>query len=587
MRNVQNVYFIKYVRMDNLNKCKFNKNINCIFAKYCKKRKNYKNLEFDIFKWIDFEQILLDLWIKKIIKKENIKIDNFEAFEEKFKWYFWQVTWQNWKNMGNHWVFSNTNDHYTIIISKNKKNLIEGVKKETAFQNITSPEDFQIKSDNLWELLWYPKCCTENFSISRNQKINTVKYNDTSSQLYWLLNTNDFICPLINNTYKIISHFCCSYDCKKTIKIIILVLSHILKNTNRNEVKKIFDALNISYFYLSSQEKIFIKITKYQKNKIFYKVVNNKENANILYDKILQWNNIEFNETKILIKKWKELINTANNWEVFLFDNWKKINKELKEIMFKDFYKKYWKESNSWINKNLQNIRDIIKNDNYIKKYLDENNYIDVRYSNFWFIVIQNDYILKHYIWKDFFEKKWIRVKQDNFFFQEQENYKILKQNKILIPEYKHYKTIEIPYIIEIAKIENIRKNNNKIEKFCDINIEKILKEIKKIHDIKSIWDKNYIHWNIHPTNFFEKDWEIWIFDLISCRMDYKEIDLARIIIYSDYNLQIYKKIVEIYKWEINKKALIYFITEHTMENYNQWKNKELILKMKDFIKNI
>jgi len=74
------------------------------------------------------------------------------------------------------------------------------------------------------------------------------------------------------------------------------------------------------------------------------------------------------------------------------------------------------------------------------------------------------------------------------------------------------------------------------------------------------------------------------VFDFVSCRLDHKEIDLARILIYADYSDKAWNEIKDCYKDNLNKKVLEYYIKEHALENYKYGKNIEMIKKMKDFL---
>lgn len=232
----------------------------------------------------------------------------------------------------------------------------------------------------------------------------------------------------------------------------------------------------------------------------------------------------------------------------------------------------------------LENVRIIIKKDKNIQKYLKDNSFKNLRYSNFGFIAVLPEFVLKHYIGKDFFVAHWINFDPWDFFLRERDNYRTIKEKSdILIPEFDYYKTIKIPYKLEIAKIENIR-TNTKVESFLDLGMEGILSLIQKFHKIKEEWDKYFIHGNIHPTNFYLKDSRIWMFDFMYCKLDYKEIDLARIIIYTDYNFDFLRKLKDLYKNSLNKKILAYYVKKHTVENYKYSKDIDSIRKMKNIL---
>jgi len=97
------------------------------------------------------------------------------------------------------------------------------------------------------------------------------------------------------------------------------------------------------------------------------------------------------------------------------------------------------------------------------------------------------DFVLKHYIGKDFFESHGMKLNSENFFFQEKRNYEIItEKSDILVPKFEHQKTIEIPYKIEIAKIENIRKNCEKINSFAELEPKSLLSIIRKLHTIET-----------------------------------------------------------------------------------------------------
>lgn len=223
----------------------------------------------------------------------------------------------------------------------------------------------------------------------------------------------------------------------------------------------------------------------------------------------------------------------------------------------------------------LQYIRKIIEDDVTIQKYLNDNSFKNVKYSNFWFIVNNNWEILKHYIWKDFFIKNnlYFNFHFDNFYFQELKNYNIIKdRSNILIPEFNLYKHIQIPHDIYIAKIENIRNKNKKIQSFTEIKLEELAILMLEFHSIITTKNQNYIHWNIHPTNFFiTPENKIWIFDFTSCSLWPKEQDLARIFIYLECNYDYFKKFLIFYWSKIDYKILLILILRHIKENIKYW----------------
>lgn len=217
----------------------------------------------------------------------------------------------------------------------------------------------------------------------------------------------------------------------------------------------------------------------------------------------------------------------------------------------------------------LQKIRSIIHSDKSIHDFLYSkyNSTFDIKVWNFWFVIIFNDeYVLKFYISKDFLLKNWINETWE-FYHKELNNYIFFNKNNILTPAYKPKWEI---YIWDnkyyYSEIENIRKNNNiKIDNFLSIDPINMAKYISKIHSL----EEKCIHWNIHPSNFFiTKEWEIWIFDLVSYWKGYIEADISRIFINVNFDLK-YFSLFLINYWvaKININILCNFILKDIYSN--------------------
>ena len=67
-----------------------------------------------------------------------------------------------------------------------------------------------------------------------------------------------------------------------------------------------------------------------------------------------------------------------------------------------------------------------------------------------------------------------------------------------------------------------------------------------------NIWNtetikKWYIHWNLHQSNFFVKDWKIWIFDFVNYSKWNNEKDISRVIFWLWFNTDIIINFLNIY----------------------------------------
>lgn len=218
---------------------------------------------------------------------------------------------------------------------------------------------------------------------------------------------------------------------------------------------------------------------------------------------------------------------------------------------------------------NIQFIRWIIENDYFISKYI-KDNYSDcfVKYSNFWFILIKKDlsWVYKFYLPDAYYKDLWIII---NWWFYKKEivNYISFKNYNILIPEiYSKWKVIIWKYNFSFILFENIRRENNSIKNFLDLDINDLVLLVKNIHSI----NKWYIHWNFHPSNFFVKNNNLWIFDFINYSKWNIEKDIARIIFWFEFKNHLILKFLNKYGLDIiNKKILIDELL------YIYWKEKE------------
>lgn len=183
---------------------------------------------------------------------------------------------------------------------------------------------------------------------------------------------------------------------------------------------------------------------------------------------------------------------------------------------------------------NLQFIRELLDKDINIHNYVN-NNYWNNRllFSNFWFIVVpeNHEYVYKYYISKDFLSKYKVS-NLESFYFQENSNYELFTKNNINVPNFQFIDIIKIgDYSYYKSKLENVRNYSKKFDSISQIPYVGLANLLKSIHSLHNDW---FIHWNIHHSNFYlDKNWELWVFDLVWCRVWIKEKDLSRIYIYS------------------------------------------------------
>lgn len=138
---------------------------------------------------------------------------------------------------------------------------------------------------------------------------------------------------------------------------------------------------------------------------------------------------------------------------------------------------------------------------------------------NFW-------YILKHP------KKNIIKIYPEKIYFLNEKKYYDLFSDKLFIPKIiKEYKI----WNFNAIEFENIRYNAIKFKSVLDISIKELVNILNIIHSNK-LNLMTLLHWNLHHTNFFFKDWKLWIFDFVS--VNYWEIESDYAILYfnSYYN---------------------------------------------------
>ena len=132
--------------------------------------------------------------------------------------------------------------------------------------------------------------------------------------------------------------------------------------------------------------------------------------------------------------------------------------------------------------------------------------------------------------------------------------YRLFYNHGIMVPIY----SLEWFYLIwdtefQRASIENIRIYWLRKQSFSGFDIEKLAKLLSSIHSIQ----KNYIHANVHPSNFYIlPTWDIWVFDLSTYAPGPREKDIARIFIHSGYDQVFLLQFLSFYDFEISLKKV-------------------------------
>ncbi len=74
---------------------------------------------------------------------------------------------------------------------------------------------------------------------------------------------------------------------------------------------------------------------------------------------------------------------------------------------------------------------------------------------------------------------------------------------------------------------------------------------------------------NIHVSNFFiSNNWEIWIFDLVDYSKWHKELDLAKICLWYNFNFSLSIKFLYLYWFDnINFKLLLTWLKDSYKNN--------------------
>lgn len=206
----------------------------------------------------------------------------------------------------------------------------------------------------------------------------------------------------------------------------------------------------------------------------------------------------------------------------------------------------------------------------------------EIRYSNFWFIVIpkKSDSIFKIYYDELFFEKNGYKCSRD-FFQSEKKHYQIFHNAHIYSPDFEDFWNIYFSwYSFKVAKITNIRKDTPRLTSFLDINPQELAYIISQIHGI----EKNFIHGNLHSSNFFVLNWKLWIFDLVDCRIWRYEQDIARIIIDIEWDFWYMNSFLKYYIEKISLNYVLDIAIEHMkymlLQKHTNHKRSKRILEI-------
>ncbi len=221
----------------------------------------------------------------------------------------------------------------------------------------------------------------------------------------------------------------------------------------------------------------------------------------------------------------------------------------------------------------LQYIRKILESDNNIQQFIRRTywEYCTIRYANVWFIVIPlgGKVVMKYYFSSDYLSDVWVSC---NFHLREKANFHILQKKGICTPLYDYKWEIKIwNNRFYYAEIENIRLNYSKMESFLQIEPEKLALFCNILHK------DSYIHWNIHPSNFFLNHGQIGIFDLLDYWLWAREKDLSRILLNSSNAYM--NSFLESYIFPYNTYEIYKYALDELLSNYKLGYWDRLIIK--------
>lgn len=182
-------------------------NRNCKYLDICNSNNFNSNKNYStIFNPQNIENILLDIWIRKVRKIEWLKLNDLSNLISKYKdqYAYWIYTFNDSNNI----IWQNINNKFFIfLISKNNK----FINKFIYFDHSNKSIDRVIAT---WLLLWYPKCCTTthfNNISSTEDAIEVDKNFDKNIYKDWIK------CKLLNPYVKLYVHIPCSNSCLDTI----------------------------------------------------------------------------------------------------------------------------------------------------------------------------------------------------------------------------------------------------------------------------------------------------------------------------------------------------------------------------------
>lgn len=170
------------------------------------------------------EKILLELWIKKVWKIEQIKLKNLASLINKYKntYEYWSYTFNDtkYKKEGDKIVWINPKDKtFTLILSKDEND----IKLYTKFDNSLDEKPWVVAT---WLLLWYPKCCV----LSEYEKCRDVGHIKKINYDWDNIIFEEWIeCKLLNPYIRLYLHLWCSNKCIDTIEQCEKVLKYLEK----------------------------------------------------------------------------------------------------------------------------------------------------------------------------------------------------------------------------------------------------------------------------------------------------------------------------------------------------------------------
>lgn len=227
----------------------------CLYYEKCNssviemKKKDYFTQIFEIFfrnnrfkntfKNYNIENALLEIWIKKIRKIEQLNIKDLPSYINKYKnkYKYWSYTFNDtkYKKSWNKVKWTKPkNKKFILILSNNEENIKLYTKLDNSFED-------KYRVIATWLLLWYPKCCVvAEFDKCKNvEHIKNINY-DWDDAIF----SDGVECKLLNPYIRIYAHMWCSNKCINTIEQCEKVLNYYENKYGEEIVNYFFNMVN-------------------------------------------------------------------------------------------------------------------------------------------------------------------------------------------------------------------------------------------------------------------------------------------------------------------------------------------------------